>query len=519
MYSQATKRPWQSKPTHNETMIPEKEYTPGQCVAVDMLKSPTPGLIAQLTGRLTKDRYKYATVYVDVATGYGTVVLQKTANAEETIKGKEAFERHAKACGIKIQHYHANNGTFRANAWREHCHEQGQTLSFASVHAHFENGVAERRIRLLQDLARTMMTECLVQWPQSASPTLWSYAIRYAHHNLNNSPSLRLKGHPTPLEAFSGEKTRRDTSGAVPFSCPVYSTAASIINDKPHNKWAPRSKMGMYLGVLPLHSQRAGLILNLSNRLVSPQFHYRPDRGFTTVKPDPHHLRWKAAAGLVDPSTKQPNPDAAGNLLTPTKKSSSQKSRSEDNTSQTRRKSNKRRRTGKPESTVRARATTRKPPAQVKQKSNGRVAKISAKESILANQHLETSNGDNVHNSTEETTLELLQALEEPMNIDDSMMAMKANSDLDSMYYHEAMRQVYKKKFMEARDREFKSLSDNKTYTVRRRDEIPTSAKVLPMVWQMRRKRCQATGKIRKYKARLNVDGSRMVKGLDYTEA
>ena len=48
------------------------------------------------------------------------------------------------------------------------------------------------------------------------------------------------------------------------------------------------------------------------------------------------------------------------------------------------------------------------------------------------------------------------------MYIDDSMMAMKANSDPDSMYYHEAMRQVDKKQFMEARDRKFKSLSDNK---------------------------------------------------------
>ena len=144
-------------------MIPDQEYTPGQCVAVDMLKSPTLGLIAQLTGRRTTSRYNYATVYVDIAPGYGAVVLQKTAGAAETITGKEEFERHAESCGVKIKAYHADNGTFRANAWREHCHKRSQTLTFASVHAHFENGVAERRIRLLQNLARTMMTMCLVR--------------------------------------------------------------------------------------------------------------------------------------------------------------------------------------------------------------------------------------------------------------------------------------------------------------------------------------------------------------------
>jgi len=35
-------------------------------------------------------------------------------------------------------------------------------------------------------------------------------------------------------------------------------------------------------------------------------------------------------------------------------------------------------------------------------------------------------------------------------------------------------------------------------------------------VWQMRRKREVSTGKIKKYKARLNLDGSRMKKGIDY---
>jgi hypothetical protein len=32
---------------------------------------------------------------------------------------------------------------------------KGQTISFCGVNAHFQNGKAERRIRLLQDLARS----------------------------------------------------------------------------------------------------------------------------------------------------------------------------------------------------------------------------------------------------------------------------------------------------------------------------------------------------------------------------
>ena len=51
MYGKATRRPWRSKPKSNS---PTKEIKySGQCVSVDMLKSPTPGLIAQMAGWIT----------------------------------------------------------------------------------------------------------------------------------------------------------------------------------------------------------------------------------------------------------------------------------------------------------------------------------------------------------------------------------------------------------------------------------------------------------------------------------
>lgn len=76
--------------------------------------SPTPGLITQMTGILTTERYKYATVYVDQASRLSFVWLQKTATAEETVLGKEAFEQYAKDRGVNILGYHADNGIFQA---------------------------------------------------------------------------------------------------------------------------------------------------------------------------------------------------------------------------------------------------------------------------------------------------------------------------------------------------------------------------------------------------------------------
>ena len=58
-------------------------------VSVDQLVSPTPGLVAQMTGFITKQRYNYATVYVDQATSLGFVFLQKTSTVKKHCKASE----------------------------------------------------------------------------------------------------------------------------------------------------------------------------------------------------------------------------------------------------------------------------------------------------------------------------------------------------------------------------------------------------------------------------------------------
>ena len=78
---------------------------PGDVISVDQMESPVPGLVAQMTGFLTKQHYRYATVFVDQATRLGYVYLQKSATAEETILAKQAFEQFAANRGVtQIKH-------------------------------------------------------------------------------------------------------------------------------------------------------------------------------------------------------------------------------------------------------------------------------------------------------------------------------------------------------------------------------------------------------------------------------
>ena len=151
-YAKATRRPWRVKiaSRSNHPITPSK---PGEVISVDQLVTPVPGLIAQMTGFITKQRYKYATVYIDQFSGFSFVYLQQTASAQETLQSKQAMERYAQARNITINAYHADNGIFKAKEWVQACYDARQQLTFAAVGAHHANGKAERRIHELQELA------------------------------------------------------------------------------------------------------------------------------------------------------------------------------------------------------------------------------------------------------------------------------------------------------------------------------------------------------------------------------
>ena len=77
-YGKMTRRPWRVKGDNKEAT--KTATRPGQVVSVDQLESNSPGIIAQLKGKLTQQRYKYATIFVNQYSGYIFVFLQRRGN-------------------------------------------------------------------------------------------------------------------------------------------------------------------------------------------------------------------------------------------------------------------------------------------------------------------------------------------------------------------------------------------------------------------------------------------------------
>ena len=84
------------------------------------------------------------------------------------------------------------------------------------------------------------------------------------------------------------------------------------------------------------------------------------------------------------------------------------------------------------------------------------------------------------------------------------------------MYHHQAMCQNDKEEFRHTMKQEIDLQMANGNFEIVHKSKVPQDATIIPAVWQMRQKRNLTTRAVKKYKARLNVDRSRQVKGRDY---
>jgi hypothetical protein len=174
--------------------------------------------------------------------------------------------------------YHADNRRFVDNAWKDSLLEENQGITYCGVNAHWQNGIAERRIRDLKEQSRTMLIHAEHHWPDAVNTSLWPYAMGNACHIFNDAPALKgTHKNRTPSEVFSGINIAAETRHHHTFGCPVYVTATQIQAGKSLPAWMSRAKVGINHIISPTHARSVALVLSLKTGLVSPQFHVKHD--------------------------------------------------------------------------------------------------------------------------------------------------------------------------------------------------------------------------------------------------
>jgi hypothetical protein len=115
---------------------------------------------------------------------------QYSTNANETISSKCCLSSLARQEGITIKEYHADNGVFASNVFKDDCDSLHQQYSFSGVGAHHQNGIAERKIKMVAQWAHANMLHFAHHWPAQANVRFWPQAIDYALWVFNRLPNF-----------------------------------------------------------------------------------------------------------------------------------------------------------------------------------------------------------------------------------------------------------------------------------------------------------------------------------------
>jgi hypothetical protein len=279
VFGAITKLPWPGNALASSHEISPK---PGEIVSVDQMESTEVGFFAQLKGSLTKKQYRYYTVFVDHFSRLHFMHLHIDNYTAETMLAKQAFEKFAAEHGVRILHYHCDNGQFTDNAWKQSCEASHQRLTFCGVNAHFQNGIAERTIWDLLKSARKQLLHAHACWPAAVYFALWPYALCNAALLHNSLPVL--EDGTSRLELFSSIQVGCNMKHVHTFLCPVFALQNALASGRLLPRWSPCARLGLNLGPSPTHARNVYLVLNLMTRCVSPQYHCLFDDFFETTR-------------------------------------------------------------------------------------------------------------------------------------------------------------------------------------------------------------------------------------------
>ena len=266
-----------------EKVLKENDLHPGDRISCDHYISPVPGRVIAASGHSsTRNGYVGGTIYVDHASGYIFHRPQKTLTAADTIRGKLLLEQEAADVGVRVKRYHSDNGVFSSREFKDHCAALNQKLRFSGVGAKFQNGIAERSIQTVCNMARSNIIHATLHNPQHKFIGLWALAMDYAIWCYNKLPP---GGHGlSPEELWSSIKSPRSgLPRAHVFGCPVYVLDPTLQDGGKIPKWNSRARQGIFVGFSTKHSSTVPLIFNPTTQHISPQYHVIFDDAFSSV--------------------------------------------------------------------------------------------------------------------------------------------------------------------------------------------------------------------------------------------
>jgi hypothetical protein len=148
LFGKAHKRPWRSKSKQSHPIRKKSDPSRstsfhGSC-GLSSTRTKT-----SITENLTGQRINGAFVIVDHYSYHVYAYLMRNLTLDETLLAKHAYERFLPSLGVTAKAYHADNGWFIDQGFRDDCNLSNQVITFCGFGSHHQNGIAERKIKEL----------------------------------------------------------------------------------------------------------------------------------------------------------------------------------------------------------------------------------------------------------------------------------------------------------------------------------------------------------------------------------
>ena len=260
---------------------------PGAEVSIDHFISSVKGrLFTGFDRGAATSKFSGGCIFIDHCSSFIHIEFQQSLSSHDTLRAKVNFEKVCQDSGVVVKTYMSDNGSaFSSHDFTNHLSNYHQISKFAGVGAHHHNAQAERGIRTIMSIARTMMIHAGIHWPDMAQSSLWPMAVQHATllWNLVPDPGTGL----SPSDLFT--KTRwpqRKFHDFHVWGCPVYVLDKALQDGHKIPRWKPRSERTVYMGQSKLHSSQVPLVLSPRTGSLTPQYHVVFDDYFATVTSD-----------------------------------------------------------------------------------------------------------------------------------------------------------------------------------------------------------------------------------------
>ncbi|CAI5501848.1 unnamed protein product [Closterium sp. Naga37s-1] len=185
---------------------------------------------------------RYFLLVVDDYSRYTTVFpLRSKGDVTEVlidwIRAARLQLRQSFGSDFPVQRLHSDRGgEFSSGLLRAYCRARGIRQTFTLPDSPQQNGIAERRIGMVMDVARTSMMHA------AAPHFLWPFAVRYAAHQINLHPRVSMP-ETSPALLWTGK-----VGDASAFR--VWGSRA-FVRDLSADKLSPRAAPCVFLGFPP----------------------------------------------------------------------------------------------------------------------------------------------------------------------------------------------------------------------------------------------------------------------------